>query len=355
MSFLPFWLLAVIFLAAAGAIWVAGIQLSRYTDVLAERLHLGAALGGLILLAITTNLPEVAITVSAAIQGDLSIAVGNILGGIAIQTAVLALLDLIGVRGATSLTYRAGSLSLIVEAAVVIAILAVVIAGSQMPANLVFIGLTPDTVLIAAIWVIGLVLVNRAGKGMSWQEGGQAPGSQPEPMGHSRAMQEEIATSAGTSTAKAAVIFIAAALVTLVAGVALERSGSAMAEQTGLSGILFGATVLALATSLPEISTGLAAVKMGDYKLAVSDIFGGNAFLPVLFLLATVISGKSVLPAAQSTDIYLTALGILLTLVYLLGLAFRPSRKVLGMGIDSLLVLILYGVGTAGLFAISGG
>ena len=109
MSFLPFWLLVLIFLAAAGAIWIAGVHLSRYTDVLAERLRLGAALGGLILLAITTNLPELAITVSAAIQGDLSIAVGNILGGIAIQTAVLALLDLIGVRGARSLTYRAGS------------------------------------------------------------------------------------------------------------------------------------------------------------------------------------------------------------------------------------------------------
>ena len=204
MVLFPFWLLVLIFLAAVGAIWVAGIQLSRYTDVLAERLHLGAALGGLILLAITTNLPELAITVSAAIQGDLSIAVGNILGGIAIQTAVLALLDLIGVRCARSLTYRAGSLSLIVEAALVIAILAVVIAGSQMPADLIFIGLTPDTVLIAAIWVIGLLLVSGAGKGMSWYDDGQAPDSRLEPIGHSRAMQEEMATSTGTSTAKAA-------------------------------------------------------------------------------------------------------------------------------------------------------
>ena len=75
MLLFPFWLLVLIFLAAVGAIWVAGTQLSRYTDVLAERLHLGAALGGLILLAITTNLPELAITVSAAMQGDLSIAV----------------------------------------------------------------------------------------------------------------------------------------------------------------------------------------------------------------------------------------------------------------------------------------
>lgn len=355
MLLFPFWLLVLIFAVAAGAIWVAGIQLSRYTDVLTERLHLGAAFGGLILLAITTNLPEVAITVSAAIQGDLSIAVGNILGGIAIQTAELALIDLIGVRGAKSLTYRAGSLSIIVEAAVVIAILAVVIAGSQIPADFILFRLTPDTVLITAIWVIGLLLVNRAGKGMSWYDDGQAPDSQPEPMGHSRAMREEIATSTRTSTTKAVAIFTAAALVTLVAGIALERSGSAMADQMGLSGILFGATVLAFATSLPQISSGLAAAKMGDYKLAVSDIFGGNAFLPVLFLLATVISGKAVLPAAQATDIYLTALAILLTLVYLLGIAFRPRWKVFGMGIDSLLVLILYAVGTAGLFAISRG
>lgn len=353
MLVLPFWLLSLVFLAAAGAIWVAGIQLSRYTDVLAERLHLGSALGGLVLLAITTNLPELAITVSAALKGDLSIAVGNILGGIAIQTAVLAFLDLIAVRGAQSLTYRAASLSLIVEAALVIAILAVVVAGSQMPAALIYLRLTPDTVLIAAIWFIGLLLVNRAGKGMSWYNDGQAPGSQPEPMGHSRAIQEQMAASTGISTTKAAVLFITASLVTLVAGVALERSGSAMADEVGLSGILFGATVLALFTALPEISTGLAAVKMGDYKLAVSDILGGNAFLPVLFLLATLISGKAVLPGAHATDIYLTALAILLTLIYLLGIAFRPRRKLLGMGIDSLLVLTLYAVGMAGLSTIS--
>ena len=71
-----------IFVAAAAAIWVAGVQLSNTTDVLSRRLSFGAALGGVILLAIATNLPEIAIVVSAAAANDVGVVLGNILGGI---------------------------------------------------------------------------------------------------------------------------------------------------------------------------------------------------------------------------------------------------------------------------------
>jgi cation:H+ antiporter len=74
----------------------------------------------------------------------------------------------------------------------------------------------------------------------------------------------------------------------------------------------------------------------------------------VLFLLASLLSGQAVLPLAQDTDIFLTALGALLTAVYLYGLIFRPGRRVLRMGVDSLVVLCLYAIGQAGLFAIAG-
>jgi cation:H+ antiporter len=60
-SGLPLWVSALVFVGAAAVIWVAGIALSDQTDVLSTRLHLGSALGGLLLLAIATNLPEIAI------------------------------------------------------------------------------------------------------------------------------------------------------------------------------------------------------------------------------------------------------------------------------------------------------
>ncbi|OIH95085.1 sodium:calcium antiporter [Curtobacterium sp. MCBA15_001] len=352
MDSLPLWLLVVIFVAGAAVIWVAGIQLSKTTDVLDDRLHLGSALGGLIVLAVATNLPEIAITVSAGLSGSIEVAAGNILGGIALQTVVIAVLDAFGKRGkgVNPITYRAASLTLVLEALVVVAVLAVVIAGSQLPPDLVVARLTPDVVLIAAIWLVGLFLVQRAGKGLPWHESGHAPDATPHASGHRTRTKD---SGPRMSTRRAAVVFSVSALATLVAGVVLERAGDAASSQIGLSGVLFGATVLALATSLPEISTGLQAVRQGDDNLAVSDIFGGNAFLPVLFLVATVLSGKAVLPQANASDVYLTALAVLLTLVYAVGLVFRPKRRIIGMGVDSFVVVVLYLVGVAGLVAIT--
>lgn len=333
--------------------WIAGIHLSNTTDVLSSRWGLGEALGGLIILAIVTNLPEIAITVSGALHNQLDLAVGNLLGGIAVQTVVLVLLDIFGLGPKTALTYKAASLALVLEGALVMAVLTVTVMGTQLPQSLIFARLTPEGLLIAALWMVGLWLIGRARTSLPWHQNGSPPDGQEKPRGHMKKHKDQSSKNKGVSTGRTVAVFGVAALVTLVCGVVLESSGEAIAQHIGMTGVLFGATVLAAATSLPELSTGLASVKSGDYQLAISDIFGGNAFLPVLFLVATLISGKAVLPHAQNTDIYLTALGILLTAVYMTGLIFRPQRQIARMGIDSLVVLVLYVVGVFGLVAIS--
>ncbi|HEU0205751.1 MAG TPA: sodium:calcium antiporter [Pseudolysinimonas sp.] len=350
---LPLWLLIALFVTSAAVIWFAGIQLSKNIDVLDRRLHIGNAFGGLIVLAVATNLPEIVITVTAAASGSVEVAVSNILGGIGIQTVVIVMLDLFGKRtkDAPPLTYRAASLTLVIEGVAVVAVLLAVVAGTQLPKSLDLFRITPEAFLIVVLWAVGLMLVRRSRAGLPWHENDAARDT--------KALKGQGSSASDTSKppaslARAVIVFSLAAIATLAAGFVLERSGEAASSQIGLSGVLFGATVLALATSLPEISTGLQAVKQGDVTLAFSDIFGGNAFLPVLFLVAGLVSGQAVLPSARFSDIYLTALAALLTLVYIVGLIFRPRRRVLGMGIDSLIVLVLYLVGVAGLVGIAG-
>ena len=352
---LPLSALIFVFAVAAGAVWAAGVRLSDTTDVLLERFGLGQALGGLILLAIVTNLPEIAITASASLSGEIGIAVGNILGGIAIQTAVLVLVDAFGVRRGRPLSYRAASLSLVLEGTLVIIVLAVTVMSSQLPPSLIFGRVTPGGLLIVVCWVVGIVLLYEAQTRLPSSEEEELPGSQRVPKGTARARKDWDARNKGISTPKTIAVFAVASAITLVAGVALEQSGEIIAGRIGMNGILFGSTVLAAATALPEVSTGLASAKLGDYQLAVSDIFGGNAFLPVLFFLAGLLSGQAVFPQLRDTDMYLIGLGVLLTCVYIYGLIFRPRGTVLGMGADSLVVLVLYLLGTAGLVLVGQG
>src|SRR5437660_10092830 len=95
MSSLASAFLIAIFVAAAAATWAAGITLSRATDAIDSRFDLGAEFGGIVLLAVAGSLPELAITVSAAARGNLGVAAGNLIGGIAMQTMVLVLCDLV--------------------------------------------------------------------------------------------------------------------------------------------------------------------------------------------------------------------------------------------------------------------
>jgi cation:H+ antiporter len=342
-------ILALVFAVAGVVVWIAGIYVSKTTDVLSSRFHLGEALGGAILLAIVTNLPEIAITASGAMRNQLDIATGNILGGIAIQTVVLVLLDVAAMGKRAPLIGHAASLDLVLEAVLVIVMLTIMVAAHQLPDSLVWHGITPDGLLICGAWVAGLYLIAKARDNLPWQSHGDAPGGQRR---RTQVQTKEKSAAGKSSTSWAIIIFLVAAGATLAAGVVLQQTSETIAKQLGLSGVVFGATILAAVTALPEISTGLVAVKLGDYKLAVSDIFGGNAFLPVIFIVATLVSGKAVLPHATKPDMYLTALGMLLTAVYIYGLIFRPRRQIARMGIDSFVVLVLYLLGIAGLFAI---
>ena len=91
--------IVVRFVAASVGIIVASIILTYITDDIAERLNLGSGLAGAIFLGVATSLPEVTSTISLFRMRNFDIAFGNIAGSNVFNYLVLAIADLLYVRG----------------------------------------------------------------------------------------------------------------------------------------------------------------------------------------------------------------------------------------------------------------
>src|ERR1700693_3645658 len=157
-------LLVLLFAAAAGATWAAGLALSKTTDALDLRLGLGDELGGILLLAVAGTLPEVAITVSAAAQGNLGLAAGNLIGGIAVQTMVLVLCDFVAGRE-RPLTFLVGALTPVLEGMLVVLVVSGVLMGSLLNRSTAIGGVvSPASIAIIVVWGVGVYVINRVRK-----------------------------------------------------------------------------------------------------------------------------------------------------------------------------------------------
>src|SRR5206468_1821473 len=223
--------------------------------------------------------------------------------------------------------------------------LATALAGAALKSSTNLFGASPTSYAVVVFWVAGVWVVNRVRMHPPWV--GEAPEASPGRRHPRQPMPGRPHPYTGVRTIVVAGIFLAGALVTLGAGVVLQESGNVLAHRMGLQGAIFGATFLAAATALPEISSGIAAVRLGDMQLAVGDILGGNSFQITLFLLADLLAGTPVIVAAHHSDVWLGGLGLLLTAIAAAAIVARPRRTFLWLSIDSLALVVVYACGIA--------
>ena len=341
------WGLLAVFGLAAIITWIAGVALARATDVLDDRFRLGEAIGGMILLSVAGSLPELAITLSAARSGHLDIAAGNLIGGVAMQTFVLVIADWFG-RGRPPLTTSAASLVPALEGLLVAAVVCITVMGGLLPASASIGPVGVATIGIVVVWISGMILLSRvrdrSDLALSAVEGTTAASSSSE---------VKTAADASQNARRAIVIFVLASIATLIAGVLLEQSGNALADNLGINGVLFGATFLSFATALPEISSGITGVRLRRYTMVFGDMFGGNAFQLTLFILADLVAGQPVLPYEGTSNAWIGSVGLVMTIVFVAGIMLRPRRRYAGLGPDSWVVSFIYVLGLWGLVIVS--
>jgi cation:H+ antiporter len=225
-------------------------------------------------------------------------------------------------------------------------LLSIALAGAAAGEPISVAGISLTTVLLAAGYVM-TVNWSRPGDGRlpRWK----ATNAPEETPGEQR--EAQTSKDAHLSNARLYGFSGLSALAILAAGWALAQTGDALSEQTGLGASFIGVALVAGSTSLPELSTALAAVRAGNHQMAVSNILGTNCLEVALFFLADgFYRDGPILAATDNSAIFAGTLGMVVTCVYLVGLLERRDRTFLRMGYDSVAVLVAYSAGLVGLY-----
>lgn len=329
------------FAMAAVVVWLAGKELPELAARLGERTGIGQAFAGMLLLGGITALPELATTGSAAVAGAGELALNNVFGSVTFNLLLLALADaILGRRALTATVARSATLLQGAFSMVLLGTAAMVITVGEVPLAGVGVGSLLLFLLAAGAMRVAARHETRPTWAVVDPPSDSAAVTAPE-------MDESVGRLLRRLALLGALIFIA--------GIVLSQTGEAIAERSGLGAGLVGLLLLALATSLPELTVIAVAVRRGHYELAIGDIFGANLFnIGMILVIDALLAGEAALGAAGAFEAAAALLGLLLTGAYLIGLLERRDRTVLRMGYDSILVIALYACGIAVLWQLGG-
>ena len=312
-------------------VFVLGIRMTGEADRIADVTGFGEALIGGVLLGAAISLSGTVVSVTSALEGQTSLAFANGVGGIAAQTAFLAVADLICRKA--NLEHASAEVTNLFQAALLMALLSVPLVACTLPASTLW-SVHPASLILVAAYVGGVIASRRARDDPMWR-----------PVQTRETREDEPEEERSTGNARALVLrFLLMMLVLGVAGWAIAQSASVIMTRFGLSQTTVGALMTATVTSMPELVTTIAAVRRGAMQLAVGGIIGGNTF-DTLFLSLSDVAYRdgSLYHALARADFLWLSVGLLMTAVLLAGLILRQKQGPFGIGTESVLLLLIYG------------
>lgn len=334
MTDLGSWPLAYIgvgFITAASVIGWFGVKMTKIARDLAQSTGMGEALMGALFIGASTSLSGITTSITAASSGYAELAVSNGLGGIAAQTAFLALADIAYRRA--NLEHAAASAENLFMSAFLLTLLSIHTLAFSIP-SLSFFSIHPASVILVIVYIFGIRLLAKTHNAPMWlPKKTKDTSSEEEELPHYRKRHIGILWFR----------FIAYAAVVSLAGWSLAQLAIPFGVKTGLSHGVVGGVFTAVSTSIPELVVAITAVRMGALNLAVGDIIGGNAF-DTLFVSASDIAYTQgpIYAAISAPEEFWLANSMLMTSVLLMGLIYRERHGPGNIGMESVLLLVLY-------------
>ncbi|MBO5267049.1 MAG: calcium/sodium antiporter [Ruminiclostridium sp.] len=259
---------------------------------IASKLGVPQLVVGLTIVAMGTSLPEAAVSVTAALDGNAGITVGNVVG-----SNILNILIILGITGViTAVAVQKSTIRYEIPFMLVITILTIVLGMSGNSISRV------EGIILWIFFIAYLTYLFVLAK-----KGNQS---------------EEEAPNKDAKVWKL-ILGLVAGLVIVVWGsnIAVDAA-TALAKIIGLSDRFIGLTIVALGTSLPELVTSVTAARKGNADIAIGNIVGSNIF-NILFVIGT---SALIIPVAFEPNFVIDTL-IALAAGILLWVSVAKSKK----------------------------
>ena len=259
---------AVIFIIGLTLIIKGGDWFVDSASWFAEATGIPKFVVGATVVSFATTLPELLVSVRAAMNGSAQLAIGNAVGSVTANTTLImgvSLVAIAGVVGRKSFSLKGGLLLASIVGLTVLSL------GNSLPTWSAYI-----------LWAIFLTfMISNLIEGKKGAEGDQIDAYE----------KKEI---------PARIFWFVVGTASIVFGAEfLVSSGKTIASSLGISETIIGFTVIALGTSLPELVTTLTAIRKKESSLSVGNIIGANIIDTTLILPLCAVMNGTPLPVER--------------------------------------------------------
>lgn len=339
-SYTTEWLFAELLLGGV-AVVIAASRLTRLADRFADERGLGKGFVGLLLLATVTSLPEVVAGAAAGWIGAVDMAFGAVYGSCSFNIVIIGIMNLFLIGGGSVL--RGASPTQLLNSSfgimMMLVSLAAIVAVQRFEGRF---AIQQSIEIVFACTIVASYLL------FMWLS-----------HKHERKTMDtgKLAFVRERKKGLVADMFITA-LVTIAAAWWLTHTSDVLAEHPiealgrSLGRTVVGVFFLAIATSLPEIASSVTAIRMNNLDMALGNVFGSNMFNVLVLSITKVTTLARRDPLMMSgpdfnvnNNLLAGLLPLLLTALAVAGIAYRTQRRVLRLGFDSVILVVVYILG----------
>lgn len=303
----------ILFLFLAGLTVFLSFRLSYYADLLNKTTNISGVFIGGILLAGITSLPELVTCLSSIFLNNPYLAIGDILGSNFFNIAMMCFFDILFIK-TMFYNYTKNRYYLIYVLLILNYLIMYLFMGGTFNLEIFNIGLPSFIIIITYIFYL------------------------------KNAKEEETKKEVKTTKEHVLLKFFLVGLFMVIVSILLTLVVNLIAgKNPNVASSFIGAILLGITTSMPEVITFIALIKMKSFDLALSDIIGSNLFNLLILAIGDIfLKNKEIYYFVDKESMFLLIFGFILTILSF----YQNNRKVVKNKfvyiIPSLIGILLY-------------